>query len=496
VSRFVLVVDQGTTSTKVSLVDDQGVTRVASAAEFPQYFPAPGWVEHDPEDLWRTTLDQLRAVSDAARVGAHGVAALAIANQRETVVVWDRRSGEPLYPAIVWQDRRTSDECEALTREGAEWVTHRTGLRLDPYFSATKIAWILDHVAGARERAQRGDLAAGTVDSWLIFRLTSGRAHVTDVTNASRTLLMNLATGTWDEELCEFFRVPSGVLAEIRPSVGFFGHVDAQWLSAAVPIGAVIGDQQAALVGQGCLTPGATKSTYGTGSFVLQHTGASPVTSTGSLLATAACADAASSAQYAVEGSIFVTGAALQWLRDGLGLLESAGESEDLARSLSDNGDVWFVPALTGLGAPHWDPRARGILVGLTRGVTRAHLARAALESIAFQTRDVLDAMNHLCGHSLPALRVDGGATANRWLMQFQADVVGVPVVVAPSAEATMRGATLAGGSFAGWWRLDDQRHDEGRTGERFEPRMSEDEREYLYSRWSRALERSLDWSE
>ncbi len=494
--RYVLAIDQGTTSTKVLIVDSGGIIRGSSIAEFLQVFPQPGWVEHDPQAIWHSVLDTMRSALAAANIGASELAAVGITNQRETVVLWDRRTGLPVYNALVWQDRRTTSACEQFHRDGASgWVQSRTGLRIDPYFSATKIAWLLDHVDGLRVRARRGEIAFGTVDSWLLWKLTGGRVHATDSTNASRTLLMDLKSAEWDGELCELFNVPGEILPQIECSESHFAETDAVLLGSSVPITGILGDQQAALLGQGCVSPGQTKNTFGTGSFVLQHTGSIALTETGSLIATAACTEEGSDQQYALEGSIFVTGAAIQWLRDGLGIIDTAAESEEFAASLGDNGDVWFVPALTGLGAPQWDPHARGAIIGVTRGTTRAHLVRATLESIAYQTRDVIDAMNTQSGYHLRELKVDGGATPNRWLMQFQADILGVPVVVASSAEATALGAAYAAGIGAGVWSHHDELGGLHGDGVRYEPTMSDDQRDSLHRRWSQAVERSRDWA-
>ena len=494
--RYVLAIDQGTTTTKVLVVDAGGEIRGSSIAEFPQVFPQPGWVEHDPQAIWHSVLDNMRFALSTANIGASELAAIGITNQRETVVLWDRRTGLPVYNALVWQDRRTTSACEQLQSDGASgWVQSRTGLRIDPYFSATKIAWLLDHVDGLRVRAQRGEIAFGTVDSWLLWKLTGGRVHATDSTNASRTLLMGLKSAEWDGELCDLFNVPRGILPRIERSESHFGETDAELLESSVPITAMLGDQQSALLGQGCVSPGQTKNTFGTGSFVLQHTGSVALTETGTLIATAACTEEGSDQQYALEGSIFVTGAAIQWLRDGLGIIDTAAETEEIAASIGDNGDVWFVPALTGLGAPQWDPHARGAIIGVTRGTTRAHLVRAALESIAYQTRDVIDAMNTQSGHQLRELKVDGGATQNRWLMQFQADILGVSVVVASSTEATALGAAYAAGIGAGVWSHHDELRGLHSDGVRYEPTMSDDQRDSLHRRWSQAVERSRDWA-
>ncbi len=494
--HHVLAIDAGTTSTRSVVVDPEGHIVASASEQITQYFPQPGWVEHDPEEIWRTVVTTMRDALAIARVHAGDLAAIGITNQRETVVVWERRSGEPLYRALVWQDRRTSEKCASLQRDGAsDLVRARTGLHLDPYFSATKIAWILDRVPGLRRRAQNGEICAGTVDAWILSRLSGARVHATDPTNASRTSLMDLRSVAWDEEMCRLFNVPREVLPSIERSESFFAETDVDVLGASVVIAGVLGDQQAALLGQGCVRAGQTKNTYGTGSFVLQHTGDTALTETGSLVATAVATESDLVQHYALEGSIFVTGAAIQWLRDGLGIIDDVRESEALAASLEDNGDVWFVPALTGLGAPQWDPYARGTIVGITRGTTRAHVARAALESIAYQTRDVIDEMNRQSRVALRELKADGGATSNRWLMQFQSDVLGVPVVVASHSEATALGAAFAAGVQSRVWSRHDQLARLLGGGVRYEPTMSPERRDALHARWCAALDRSREWA-
>ena len=426
---YVLALDQGTTSSRAIVFDERGEIRGAYRREFPQHFPKPGWVEHEPEDIWQSQLDTARVALRNAGIAASDVAAIGITNQRETTLIWERATGRPIYPAIVWQDRRGAPLCEALKARGDEArVRATTGLLLDPYFSATKIAWLLDNVPRARERAERGELAFGTVDAWLVWKLTAGNAHVTDYTNASRTLLFDLATLQWSGEMLELFTIPRALLPEARPCVGRFGTIDPALLGAPIPIGGIAGDQHAALVGQACFEKGLAKNTYGTGSFVLLNTGDALVRSgtdgrpANGLLTTVAYALDIGRATYALEGSIFVTGAAVQWLRDGLGIIERASDVERLAARVADNGGVYFVPAFAGLGAPYWDPYARGAIVGLTRGTTREHLARATLESMAFQTADVVAAMERAAQVALAELRVDGGAAANDLTMQFVAD--------------------------------------------------------------------------
>ena len=448
---LVLAIDQGTTGTTVLALDRDGAVRARGYAELPQHFPRPGWVEHDGEEIWRSVLDALAA----ARAGAGDapIAAIGITNQRETTLLWDRATGEPAARAIVWQDRRTADRCAALRRRGLEpEIRRRTGLRLDPYFSATKVEWLLANVPGLRARARRGGIAFGTVDTWLLWRLTGGAVHATDPTNASRTLLYDIARRRWDERLLARFGVPASVLPQVLPSSGLFG------LTRGVPgvadgtaIAGIAGDQQAALFGQGCVTAGQSKNTYGTGCFLLLHTGARRVPSRAGLLTTVAC-DADGGPAYALEGSVFIAGAAIQWLRDGLGVIAAARDSEALAASVEDSGGVVVVPAFVGLGAPWWRPDARGAIFGLTRGTTRAHLVRATLESLAFQTRDVAEAMARDAGRRLRVLRVDGGAAANDLLMQIQADLLGVPVERPAVVETTALGAGLLAGLATGFW--------------------------------------------
>jgi len=469
---------------------------VAIAAEpFPQSYPQPGWVEHDPEAIWQSQLAAAQRVLAEQGVTGDDLLALGITNQRETTLLWDRRTGEPIAPAIVWQDRRTAADCEALRAAGrtAE-LRRRTGLVPDPYFSATKVAWLLTHLPGARARAEAGELAFGTVDSYLLWRLTGGRVHATDVSNASRTLLWNLVENEWDPELLAWFGVPAAILPEVRPSAGGFGEADPRWFGRAIPITGVAGDQQAALFGQACLRPGMAKNTYGTGCFLLQHTGATPRDSAHGLLATAAWR-LGDRTEYALEGSVFVAGAVVQWLRDELGLIATAAETASLAAQVEDTGGVFLVPAFTGLGAPHWDPRARGTIVGLTRGTTRAHLVRAALEAIALQTADVVAAMTADAGTPLPSLRVDGGAAANDLLMQLQADLLGVPVERADDRETTALGAAWLAGVGAGVWRDAAELADHWRADRVFEPQWSADRREQLRAGWARAVERAREWA-
>jgi glycerol kinase len=488
--RAVVAVDQGTTGSTVLVFDRAGRVVGRAYSEFRQHYPRPGWVEHDPEEIWRVTLRVLRQACRRARIGARDVVALGITNQRETTVLWDRRTGRPVHRAIVWQDRRTAAFCDELRASGVEDVVRRkTGLVLDPYFSGTKLRWLLREVPHAAERARRGELCFGTIDAWLIWKLTGGAAHVTDPTNASRTLLWDIHAGAWDPELRRLLDVPAEILPEVRPSSGEFGTTERSILGAPVPIAGVAGDQQAALFGQGCVEPGMAKNTYGTGCFLLLATGSEPVASRHGLLTTVAC-DARGGRGYALEGSVFIAGAAIQWLRDGLGLIRKAADSERLARSVDSTLGVYLVPAFVGLGAPHWDPEARGALVGLTRGVTHEHVVRAALESLAFQTRDVVDAMAADAGAPLRSLRVDGGASANNFLMQFQADVLGVPVDRPRVVETTAMGAAFLAGLATGFWGSQADLERARRLDRRFEPRMTPEVRDALYRGWRDAVAR------
>ncbi|HZL48940.1 MAG TPA: glycerol kinase GlpK [Solirubrobacteraceae bacterium] len=487
---MILAIDQGTTGTTCFVFDERAEPIGRAYRELTQHFPQPGWVEHDAAEIWSVTQAVAGEALEDAGVRPGELAAVGVANQRETVCVWDPSSGEPLHNAIVWQDRRTAVRCEELRAAGHEPLLRaRTGLVLDPYFSATKIEWLLEHVPGLRERARDGTAVFGTVDSWLIFKLTG--EHLTDATNASRTLLYDIAAGRWDPELLELFHVPLRALPEVRPSAGVLGEtLPAALHGHAVPVAGVAGDQQAALFGQACVDPGMAKATFGTGSFILLHSGFTVPEPGPGLLATVASeigSPPAPARAYALEASIFVTGAAVQWLRDGLGVIERASDTEALAASLHSNDGVYFVPALTGLGSPHWDPLARGTIVGLTRGAGRAHLARATLEAIAYQTLDAVRAMEAASGRPLSELRADGGASANGWLMQFQADVLGVPVVLGESAETTALGAAYLAGVGVGMWTVADVR-DGWRERTRYEPRMGEDERAGLLAGWADAL--------
>jgi glycerol kinase len=489
----VLAIDQGTTGSTCLVVADDGRILGRAYSEFTQHFPRPGWVEHDAGEIWDVTRRVARdALADAEDPD---VRAIGITNQRETVVVWDRETLEPVGHAIVWQDRRTSELCRALREAGHEAeVRRRTGLVLDPYFSGTKLTWLLEQRPELRGRAEGGDLAAGTIDSWLIARLTDGETHATDRTNASRTLLYNLSEERWDEWAMELLGVPLALLPEVRASAGSFGVASGEHLGVEVPIAGVAGDQQSALFGQGCWTPGLAKNTYGTGAFLLLNTGKHAVPSQHGLLTTAAC-DAEGGAAYALEGSIFIAGAAVQWLRDGLGIVRAAAESEAMAGSLAGNDGVYFVPAFVGLGAPHWESEARGTLVGLTRGTSRAHLVRAALESMAYGTAEVLAAMEADSGVAAEELRVDGGASLNDWLMRFQADIVGLPVRRPALVETTALGAAgLAGIAEGVWASASDFLAAQGEA-DRFEPRMSMEEVARLKAGWSRAVRAAMLWA-
>ncbi len=493
--RLVLALDQGTTSSRALLFDDTG--RVVSSAqkEFRQHYPKPGWVEHDALDLWSSQIGVASEALARAGVDSSSVSAIGVANQRETTVVYDRRTLAPIANAIVWQDRRTAAVIEGLREAGAEErVRAKTGLLLDPYFSATKIAWLLDNVPGARERADAGELAFGTVDTWLTARLTGGARHVTDVSNASRTLLFDIHEATWDDELLELFRVPRALLPEVTPSSHVVGEVTVGPLTG-LPIAALVGDQQAATFGQACFRPGQAKSTYGTGAFLVLNTGLEPRAPAGRLLTTVAWQQGGP-LEYALEGSIFMAGAVVQWLRDGLGIIRDVGEVGPLAASVPDAGGVVFVPAMTGLGAPHWDPRARGTILGISRGTTAAHIARAALEGIALQVADVMSAMQAGSGIPIAELRVDGGASRNDLLMQLQADVTGVEVVRSAQVETTALGAAYLAGLAVGVWPDRQAVAEQWRAGARFTPRLSSRERAAVMDRWAVAVARSRDWAE
>jgi glycerol kinase len=491
--QYVLALDQGTTSSRALLFDQDGAVRAVAQREFDQIFPQPGWVEHNPEQIAASQIAvALEAMAQSGAQPSH-IAAIGIANQRETTIVWNRETGEPIYNAIVWQDRRTADFCERLRSEGhGPLIQQRTGLLIDSYFSASKISWMLGNVPGARALAEAGKLAFGTVDTWLLWKLTGGRVHATDASNASRTMLFNLHTGAWDRELLELFRVPISIMPAVRSSSDVYGEASAVKGLEKIPVAGIAGDQQAALFGQRCIRPGLTKNTYGTGCFMLQNTGRRAVPSSNRLVTTVAW-KIGDTTEYALEGSVFVGGAVVQWLRDGLGLIRKSEDVEPLANSVPDNGGVYFVPAFVGLGAPHWDSYARGSIFGLTRGTTAAHLARAAVESIAYQVADLLDAMRLDSGDAVRELRVDGGAAANSSLMQFQSDILGVPVVRPAVTETTALGAAYLAGLAVDFWKggLDSS---SAKGDRRFEPTMPSASARALRNRWNEAVSRSKNW--
>ncbi len=512
--RYILALDQGTTSSRAMLFDHSGAVVAVEQVEFAQIFPQPGWVEHDALEIWQSQLktaqnclkkvsnrplDQLtraQAAPDLIADSKPEILAIGITNQRETTVLWDRQTGQPLANAIVWQDRRTAGRCDKLREKGhAALIQQKTGLVLDAYFSATKLAWLLDNIPGARARADKGELAFGTMDSWLIWNLTGGKTHVTDVSNASRTLLFNIHTMQWDEELLALFNIPPSVLPKVVATSGVVGASDPSLFGVAIPIAGIAGDQQAATFGQACLSPGMAKNTYGTGCFMLMNTGGQPVVSKNKLLSTVGW-QLGTDTTYCLEGSVFMGGATIQWLRDGLNIIESATDVQALAESVPDSGDVYLVPAFTGLGTPHWDPYARGAMLGLTRGTTRAHIARAALEAIALQSADVFTAMSQDAGFSLNELRVDGGAAANNLLMQMQADFSGVPVVRPKVLETTALGAAYLAGLAVGFWSGTDEIAGQWQVDQRFEPQINPEQRATKLARWHKALARAKTWAD
>ena len=495
-ASFILAFDQGTTSSRAIVFDGEGHVRGQAQREFRQIFPHPGWVEHDPRDIWSTQFGVAQEAIAAAGLRAADIAAIGIANQRETTLIWDRRTGRPIHNAIVWQDRRTAGICDRLRAEGHEdLVRQKTGLLLDAYFSGTKIAWLLDNVPGARAKAKNGELAFGTVDAWLVWNLSGGARHVTDAGNASRTLLYDIHAGDWDDELLRTINVPRSLLPQVCDSSEIIGETAAGLFGAPIPVAGIAGDQQAATFGQACVVPGMAKNTYGTGCFMLMNTGDKAVPSAHRLLTTVAW-QLAGKRTYALEGSVFVAGAVVQWLREGLGIIRSSDEVEALAASVPDSDGVCLVPAFTGLGAPHWDAYARGTMHGLTRGSTRAHIARAALESIAFQSAELLDAMQKDSGVMLQQLRVDGGASRNNLMMQFQADLLGVPVVRPKITETTALGVAYLAGLATGYWRDAEALQAQWQADRTFEPRMGGDERDSRLAQWRKAVERSKDWIE
>ena len=493
---YVLGIDQGTTGTTVLIFNHDSEVVGQAASEFTQHYPQPGWVEHDADEIWEVSMKVVEDALGQAGISAEDLNAVSITNQRETIVMWERATGKPVHNAIVWQDRRTAEYCDELAERGVEeTLNEKTGLLIDPYFSGTKVRWMLENVDGLRQKAESGEIAFGTIDSWMVWKLTGGNVHITDYTNASRTLLFNIHELQWDDEMCEMLEVPKEILPEVKPSSYIFGETDPDsFLGATIPVAGIAGDQQAALFGEACFEPGLAKNTYGTGSFVLMNTGTEAVKSDEGLLTTIAWGIGDEPVEYALEGAIFITGAAVQWLRDGLGIIEDASETEELAKSVDSNDGVYFVPALVGLGAPHWDAYARGAIFGITRGNTRAHIARAALESMAYQTRDVVEAMVKDSGIEVKEFRADGGAVANEFLMQFQADILGVNVEVPEITETTAVGSAYMAGLATGFWESKDEIAEKWALHRRYNPEMEEDERERLHGMWLKAVERSKGW--
>ncbi|MBV8226045.1 MAG: glycerol kinase GlpK [Verrucomicrobia bacterium] len=490
--KYLLALDQGTTSSRALLIDESGKVVAVAQKEFTQIFPQPGWVEHDPNEIWASQIGVAADALGRAGISAKDVAAIGITNQRETTVVWDRKTGEPIHNAIVWQDRRTAPICDKMKAASLEpMITQKSGLVIDAYFSGTKVQWLLDNVPGARDKANQGELAFGTIDSWLIWKLTDGKVHVTDQSNASRTMLLNIYTRSWDDELLKALNVPRSVLPEVKSSSEVYG--ESTGILAGVPIAGIAGDQQSALFGQMCTKPGMAKNTYGTGSFMLMNTGTEGVPSKNKLLTTIAWGRAGQT-EYALEGSVFITGAVVQWLRDGLKIIRAAPEVEELAATVPDNGGVYLVPAFVGLGAPHWDPYARGAILGLTRGANLAHIARAALEGIAYQVADILQAMTADSGVKLAELRVDGGAAKNNLLMQFQADILGIPVVRPNETETTALGSAYLAALAVGYFKSLEELASHWGIDRTFEPKMSADQRQNLQSEWQKALSRAKGW--
>ncbi len=496
-SRYVMALDQGTTSSRAIVFDKQGQIVSVAQQEFTQYYPQPGWVEHDPEEIWKTQLTVAQQALEKAGATAADIAAIGITNQRETTVIWDRKTGEPVFNAIVWQCRRTASFCDELKAEGFDSeISSRTGLVTDAYFSGTKVRWLLENDADVRARAERGELAFGTMDSFLIWRLTGGALHITDVSNASRTLLYNIHENKWDDTILSRFNIPASLLPEVRPSSQLYGETLPEFFGGAIKLAGMAGDQQAATFGQTCFNPGQAKNTYGTGCFMLMNTGTTAQKSDSGLLTTIGWQIEGQETVYCLEGSVFVAGAAVQWLRDGLGIINSSSDVEALAQQVEDNGDVYLVPAFAGLGTPYWDQSARGTIVGMTRGSSAAHIARATLESIAYQSRDVVDAMVADSGIELSALRVDGGATANNLMMQFQADILGVPVQRPKMVETTALGSAYLAGLASGYWSSPDDIVSQWQLDREFEPQMSADQRQALYAKWQKAVEKAKAWAE
>lgn len=489
--QYILAFDQGTTSSRSILFNRDGNPVAIAQQEFEQHFPQDGWVEHDPEQIWQTQLTTAREVLQQAGVSASQIAAIGITNQRETTLLWDRQSGKPVYPAIVWQDRRTAALCEQLNRDGhADRIQQTTGLVIDPYFSATKIRWMLDNVPGLRSRCESGQIAFGTIDTWLTWKLTGGRLHITDASNASRTMLYNISEGRWDEDLLDLLEIPHSILPEVRDSIAVYGETDPALLGGPIPIAGMAGDQQAALFGQACFEPGLAKCTYGTGCFMLMNIGSKPMMSNHRLLTTVAW-QIDGKREYALEGSVFIGGAVVQWLRDQLGLIRTAADIEPLARSVPDNGGVHLIPAFAGLGAPYWDPHARGTITGITRSTTAGHFARAALEGIAQQVADVIEVMQQDAGGALKELRVDGGASANNLLMQFQADMLATPIIRPRVTETTALGAAYLAGLAVGYWTSHDDIRRNWQIDQTFQPSLSQAERKTCRTKWQQALERT-----
>jgi len=495
--NYIMALDQGTTSSRAVVFDHQGKIISIAAKEFRQIFPQPGWVEHDPMEIWDSQMEAARQALDSANLSPRQIAAIGVTNQRETTLIWDRENGRPLYNAIVWQCRRTAPNCSKIKKTNfAQKIRQKTGLVIDAYFSATKIQWILDHQKTIRRAAERGELAFGTVDSWLLYNLTGKRLHITDYSNASRTMLYNIHQLLWDREILKYFHIPEQILPAVKASSEIYGSTSPEaFLGMEIPVSGIVGDQQGALFGQTCFRKGLSKNTYGTGCFLLMNIGGKPVFSRKNLLTTIAWG-IGRRIEYALEGSVFIGGAVVQWLRDGLRIIEETSESETLANSIQSNDSVYFVPAFVGLGAPYWDMYARGTILGITRGTTQAHIARAALESIAYQTKDVLECMEKDSGIELKELRVDGGAAANEFLMQFQADILGVPVVIQASTETTALGAAYLAGLAVGFWKDQSQIATNYKVKRKFVPRMSFKQRESLYRKWKKAVERAKGWEQ
>ena len=495
-SKYILSFDQGTTSSRAIVFDKQGNIVSVAQKEFRQIFPQPGWVEHDANEIWSTQLGVATEAVLKAGITTHDIAAIGITNQRETTVVWDRKTSQPIYNAIVWQDRRTSDYCDQLKKDGsAEKIKEKTGLVTDAYFSGTKIKWILDNVEGAREKAEKGELCFGTIDSWLLWKLTNGQVHATDVSNASRTMIFNIHTMQWDDDLLQLMNIPRNMLPEVRSSSEIYGHTQQLLTSVQIPVAGIAGDQQSALFGQMCTQPGMVKNTYGTGCFMLMNTGDKPMTSHNNLLTTVAW-KVNDKVSYALEGSVFIAGAVVQWLRDGLKLIQKSSDVEELSMKEDDNGGVFMVPAFTGLGAPYWNQHSRGVIVGLTRGSNDAHIARAAVESIAYQTMDVLKAMEADAAIEIKEVRVDGGATVNNYLMQFQSDILNTKVIRPTVTETTALGAAYLAGLAAGFWKDISEVQDYWQKEKVFEPQMDESKRAELQKQWRKAIRAAQAWTE